>query len=74
MTIRKIAEINFVTHSVLVSQDTFTQRIYLFKHTDRLCDYASFETTEAATDYILEPFPNIQYTVNVHGDDPAQFS
>ena len=73
MTIKKFAEIRFVTHAVQVSRDTLTDRIYLFKHTDQHCDYASFEDIEAATDYILEPFPSLQYTVHINGDDPTQF-
>jgi hypothetical protein len=74
MTIRRVADIRFVTHAVQVSRDTFTDRIYLFKHTDQLCDYASFDRVEDATDYILTPFASLQWQVNIEGEDPAQFS
>jgi len=74
MTIHKIADIHFVTHHVQVSRDTITDRIYLFKHTDTRCDYASFDQQSDAEDYILTPFPTLQYTVNVEGDDPQQYS
>lgn len=74
MTIRRVADIRFVTHAVQVSRDSFTDRIYLFKHTDQLCDYASFDRVEDATDYILEPFPSLKWCVNIAGEDPAQIS
>ena len=74
MTIRRIADIKLLTHAVQVSRDTVTDRIYLFKHTDRVCDYAQFDTEAEAAEYIITPFPNISYRVEVHGDDPAEFA
>lgn len=65
MTIHTMGSIRFTTHTVVVSKDLESDRIYCFKHTDNRCDLASFDHAELAADYIIAPFENIQYYVHI---------
>ena len=68
MTIQALGYIQFKTHSVAVSKDTDTLRVYCFKATDTRCDIESFIDLELAADYILEPFPVLVYELVLGGE------
>jgi hypothetical protein len=68
MTIHSLGYIQFKTHSVAVSKDSDTLRIYCFKATDTRCDIESFVDLELAADYILAPFPVLVYELVLGGE------
>ena len=65
----RLGQIRFQTHAVDIKQDQDTGRIYCFKFTPTRCDFDSFDSGEAAGDYILELFHTIRYYINVDGED-----
>lgn len=72
MTIQALGYIQFKTHSVAVSKDTDTLRIYCFKATDTRCDIESFIDLELAADYILAPFPVLVYELVLGGETDSK--
>lgn len=67
--LNSLGQITFRTHAVQIKQDKETGRIYCFKYTPTRCEFDSFETGEAAGDYILEPFPTMRYYISIDGED-----
>lgn len=65
MTIQTMGSIRFTTHTVVVSKDMESDRIYCFKHTDNRCDFESFDQVDSAADYIIAPFERIEYYVHI---------
>ena len=72
MTIQALGYIQFKTHSVAVSKDSDTLRIYCFKATATRCDIESFIDLELAADYILAPFPVLVYELVMGGETDSQ--
>jgi hypothetical protein len=72
MTIHALGYIQFKTHSVAVSKDSDTLRIYCFKSTHTRCDIESFIDLELAADYILEPFPVLVYELVLGGETDSE--
>jgi hypothetical protein len=70
MTIHALGYIEFKTHSVAISKDSRSLRIYCFKHTQDRCDLESFTDIELAAEYILNPFPSIVYELVFPRDQP----
>ncbi len=68
MTIHTVGYVTFKTHQVHVSRDDASDRIYCFKSTNSRCDYAVFESEDMASDYILEPFPQLVYQLVLSED------
>ena len=69
MTISTLGYMQFKTHRVHISKDHDTSVIYCFKATRNRCDLQTFVTVDAACDYILEPFDDIVYYVDIEGED-----
>lgn len=54
------------THAVHIRQDS--NRITVFKYNGSICELELFTDSDSATEYIMEPLPNIQYWVDVAED------
>ena len=72
MTIRALGYVQFKTHQVHISKDDLSDRIYCFKSTNTRCDYAVFDSEDAASDYILAPFPVLVYELVLGGETDSQ--
>ena len=72
MTIRPLGYVVFKTHQVYISKDIDTAYIHCFKATDNRCDMQVFTNEDAASDYILEPFNNIVYSLVIAGEDQSE--
>jgi hypothetical protein len=64
----KICTITFNTHAVSVNQDD-DGLIHVFKYTDTRCEMETFEDREDAEEYILYPFPSVEYSLVIHEED-----
>lgn len=62
-----ICTIQFNTHTVTVNQDEHGT-YHVFKFTDRKCAIESFTVREEAEEYILYPFPSVEYSLVIHDD------
>lgn len=67
-SIRSMGYIQFRTHRVHVSRDLDRDCIVCFKSSETRCDIESFNDSEAAVEYILEPLTSLVYYVDVDGD------
>ena len=66
MTIQALGYIKFRSHSVHVSKDSDSSRLYCFKQNGRnQCDWSYFDTESDACDYILEPLPEAHWIVEI---------
>lgn len=72
MTIMTVGYVTFNTHQVHISKDDLSDRIYCFKSTNTRCDYAVFDSEDAASDYILEPFPPLVYRLVLTEDNQRE--
>jgi predicted ATP-dependent endonuclease of OLD family len=63
-TIRSLGYIQFKTHSVHISHDLDLDQYVCFKSSDSRCDIETFNDSEAAVDYILEPLPSLVYYID----------
>lgn len=63
-----LAHIRLTTHHAYISMSD--SAIHILKYNDRGCDYGVFDQDESlmAGDYILEPLPTHQYTVEFEGE------
>ena len=60
--------IQFNTHTVQVSVSD--DGVYhMFKHNDIRCEMETFTNRSEAEEYVLIPFPNLEYLVRVVEDD-----
>lgn len=64
MSIEHIAHLSFKTHNAYIGRNS-KGTLYCFKYTNSRCDLNIFDCEIAASDYILEPLPNIEFVVNV---------
>ena len=64
---RNICTITFNTHGVTVSQDD-NGTYHIFKYTDTRCEMESFEDREEAEEYVLYPFPAIEFSLVINED------
>lgn len=64
----QICTITFNTHAVSVRQND-DGLIHVFKYTDTRCEMETFENKEDATEYVLYPFPSVEYALVIHEDD-----
>jgi len=71
--IKSLGYIQFTTHTVQVSHDLDLNHYVCFKSNDTRCDIDTFNSLEAAVDYILEPLPSLVYTVAL-GESPDEDS
>ena len=56
ITMSHLGVIRFTTHAVHVSQNE-EGRIRCFKYNRNRCDYETFDNSELASEYIIEPLP-----------------
>lgn len=63
-----VCTIQFNTHSVSVTLDD-NGTYHVFKYTSERCELESFEVREEAEEYILYPFPSVQYSLIIHDND-----
>lgn len=59
--------IQFNTHSVSANIEEGLYR--LFKYTDTRCELETFTSREEAEEYIITPFPDLEFLVSVHDDE-----
>lgn len=52
-------EITFRTHSVVV--ESMEDKLYCFKHNDKMCEMVVFSDYEEMIEWVLEPFPSLQF-------------
>lgn len=64
----KICTIHFNTHIASVNVDD-DGRYHVFKFNDNRCDMESFDNRDDAEEYILIPFPSVEYLVSVREDE-----
>ena len=62
-----ICTIQFNTHSVSVNLDD-NGTYHVFKFAGHRCELESFEKREDAEEYILYPFPSVEYSLVIHDD------
>jgi hypothetical protein len=67
-----LARVNFRTHLANIAQNHSTGSIVVFKSTKHRCDFEVFDCSEAASEYVLTPFPDHYYAVQLDDDTPDQ--
>jgi hypothetical protein len=66
--ISNVYKIHFNTHIVSVSV-TEDGVYHMFKYNDIRCEMETFTCRSEAEEYVLIPFPNIEFLVTVNDDD-----
>ena len=62
-----ICTITFNTHAVSVRQDD-DGILHVFKCTDTRCEIESFKNREDAEEYVLYPFPSVEYSLVINDE------
>jgi len=60
-----LAQVKLKTHFAHIAQNQDTGKIIVFKYTANRCDLDTFDCGEQAGEYILEPFPESYYAVEL---------
>ena len=64
----KTCTIQFNTHSVSVRQ--YEDGVFhTFKFNEQRCELETFTDREEVEEYILKPFPSVEYSLVIHEDD-----
>jgi len=64
-----IARLRFPTHLANVAQNRRTGTIIVFKSTNTRCDFDVFDNGDAAGEYLLAPFPDHYYAVELDDEE-----
>jgi hypothetical protein len=64
-----IARLRFPTHLANVAQNSRTGTIIVFKSTNTRCDFDVFDNGDAAGEYLLAPFPDHYYAVELDDEE-----
>jgi len=61
----RLAQVEYPTHSVNISQDCESGVITVFKHNNSVCQFEQFTDQTQASDYIMQPLPTHRWVVNL---------